>query len=199
MFLPLRRSDHTFLTITGSGGKGGMVINNASSNQERPTDDNMMKFFEVEEDITIGAGTSFKDVPRKYFVHHNYRTPHRNARLIMSEEGDTIFTWIYGNEIYIRTRSGTDLTGYKYDQIKYPTMNGLMPKCNEKKVEQMCIHHLVFVTFADDKAIERFFSGLSVDHINRNIGDSRWVNLRVATTLEQSENKNRRRNEGYTH
>jgi len=176
-----------------------MVIDNASSNQERPTDDDMMKFFEKEEDITIGAGTSYKDVPRKYFVHYNYRTPHRNARLIMSEEGDTIFTWIYGNEIYIRTRSGTDLTGYKYDQIKYPTMNGLMPKSNEKKVENMFIHHLVFVTFADDKAIERLFSGLSVDHINRIIGDSRWVNLRVATTLEQSENKNRRRNEGYTH
>ena len=92
----------------------------------------------------------------------------------MSEEGDTIFTWIYGDEKYIRTRSGTDLTGYKYDQIKYPTMKGLMPKMEGKKSEQMRIHHLVFVTFADDMAIERFFRGLSIDHINRNIGDSRW-------------------------
>jgi hypothetical protein len=120
----------------------------------------------------------------------------------VSDEGDSIWTWIYNDEIYIRSKGGKDLRKDKYSKLKFPVMNGLMKSTKEiiregRKEEEMRIHHLVFVTFSDDEAVERYFGGLVIDHINRNVGDSRWVNLRLATIREN--NKNRGLNMGKGH
>jgi hypothetical protein len=201
-FVPNRTAEHKFPTITGkgegrqggNGGKGGIVIDDASTTQERPTDNDMIEYFNNNEKISIGLRVRFKDVPGIYFRHHEYRTPHRNSRLIVSDEGDSIWTWIYNDEIYIRSKGGKDLRKDKYSKLKFPVMNGLMKSTSKiiregKKEEEMRIHHLVFVTFSDDEAVERYFGGLVIDHINRNIGDSRWVNLRLATISENIKNR----------
>jgi hypothetical protein len=164
----------------------------------------MIAYFNNDEDITIGVWVRFKDVPRIYFTHHQYRTPHRNSRLIVSDEGDTIFTWIYDKKIWIRTKSGTDLSKDRYSKVEYPTMNGLMKSCNRlnaegKKKDVMRIHHLVFVTFSDEKTINRYFGGLTIDHMNRNKEDCRWVNLRLATHKEQSKNQSVKKGKGHVH
>ena len=123
-FVPKRRTDHFFPTITGegggvNGGKGGLVIDDASTSQERPTDDDMIKYFNDDNNrISIGLRVRFKDAPKIYFKHHEFRTPHRNSRLIVSEEGDTIWTWIYNGEIYIRSKGGKDLLKNSYSKLE---------------------------------------------------------------------------------
>ena len=200
-FVPKRRTDHFFPTITGegggvNGGKGGLVIDDASTSQERPTDDDMIKYFNDDNNrISIGLRVRFKDAPKIYFKHHEFRTPHRNSRLIVSEEGDTIWTWIYNGEIYIRSKGGKDLLKNSYSKLTYPTMNGLMKSEKEKraegkKKESLKIHHLVFVTFSDDEVVERYLGvGLEIDHINRKKEDCRWVNLRIVKHRDNMKNR----------
>lgn len=65
--------------------------------------------------------------------------------------------------------------GYKYHEIKMGD-----------KMRFIAEHQLIWV-----KVNGPIPAGLSVDHINRDSGDNRIVNLRLATSLEQKDNSSR--------
>jgi hypothetical protein len=150
----------------------------------------MLEYIGKQNENQLRPGVIFADVPRKYYKDQGMSGLLENARWILSTEGDCLFAYKKGKIMWLKA---------------YPTTHGYSKRCPNIDLSKELVHtgyqgnrkrtlhKAVFATFT--KA-DWFFENCNydVDHINRDIHDARFVNIRALTTKENGRNRKFRSN-----
>ena len=142
----------------------------------------MLEYVGKQNGNQLWPGVIFADVPRKYYKDQGMSGLLENARWILSTEG---FAYKKGKIMWLKA---------------YPTTHGYSKRCPNIDLSKELVHtgyqgnrkrtlhKAVFATFT--KADWFFENGnYDVDHINRDIHDARFVNIRALTTKENGRNR----------
>jgi hypothetical protein len=186
MFVEEKRGDHVIQGGQGGGRSYSIFVNTEIfCGGKRPSIQEMLEWVGSQNGNQLRPGVIFADVPRKYYKDQGMAGPKGNARWIMSSEGDCLFAFKKGNTMWLKAYPTTH--GYSKGGPTILLSKEMFHTGYQGNMKRS-LHKAVFATFT--KA-EWFFEdgNYSVDHINRDRNDARFVNLRAVTTKENNRNR----------